>query len=121
MECVHLQDVSARAHRVHVVHDHPQFHKIMAFPGPAKSPDLSLRTFVGHPWDTCPEMASQAKDINKLADALQEEWHQIPQATIGWHCLVCLAVNGGPTHCRDLCEIDILPLTELEVPRHVSD
>ena len=30
-------------------------------------------------------------------------------------CLACLAANGGPTRCRDFCEIDTLTLTKVEV------
>ena len=61
------------------------------------------------------------QDSNELADALQEEWRRIPQATSGpltrstrRLCLACLAANGGPTRYSDFCEIDILSRDSLQ-------
>ena len=65
---------------------------------------LQFNTFVGHPlWRRVRRRPHKPQDIKELADAVQEEWRRIPQATfrrltmsMRRRCLACLATKGGP-------------------------
>ena len=63
---------------------HLQFHRIATLPWPAKSLDLSpIEHLWDIPWRRDRRRPHKAQEINELVDALQEEWRQLPQATIG--------------------------------------
>ena len=101
-----FQDDTARAHRARDHQDHLQFRTITTLLlWSARFPDLSPNE---HLWDILGRRVlrrpHKPQVINELADALQEEWHQIPKATTGRlissmrsRCLACLAANGGLT------------------------
>ena len=102
-----FQDDNARAHCARGVKDHLQFRRITTLPWPAKSQDMTL---MKHLWDILGRHVyrwpHKPPDINELADALQEKWCRILQATTGrlirrirCRCLACLAANGAPAHC----------------------
>ena len=118
-ECSHfLKTTLARAYRARVVQDHPQFRRITTLPWPAKSPDLPpIEYLCDILWRRVRRRPLKPQDINELADALQEKWRRIPQATTGRLIRSMrrhrLAVIGGPIRCWDLCDIDTLTLTKL--------
>ena len=60
-----FQDDNARAQRAPVVQDHLQFRRIMTFPWPVKSPDLSP---IEHWWDILARRVNP-QDINELTNA----------------------------------------------------
>ena len=90
---------------------------------PAKSPDLvSYWTFVGHPRETCPETASQAKGHQRARwctpggmapDPPSNYWeaHQEHEASL--YSVPCS--EWSPTRYWDFCKIDVMTLTNLEV------
>ena len=104
-----------------------QFRRIMTLPWPAKWPDLSpMEQLWGILGRRVQRRPHKPQDINELANALLEEWRQIPQATIGRlvrsmrrRCLECLATNGGPNRYWDFCETDIDPY-QTRSSKHVT-
>ena len=100
-----FQDDNARPHRARVVLDHLQRRQINNLPWPARSPDLSP---IEHLWDILGRRVRgrqvPPRTLGQLAQALQEEWHQIPQNAIRRlilsmrrRCNACLQAEGGPT------------------------
>ena len=103
-----FQDDNARSHRAHVVLNHLQTRGIQSLPWPSMSPDISP---IEHVWDILGRRVQghvpAPRNLQELANVLQEEWHRIPQNDIRLfvgsmrrRCVACLAVVQRDTDSK---------------------
>jgi hypothetical protein len=100
-----LMDDNARPHRARLVNDYLNSETIQRMDWPAYSPDLNP---IEHAWDILQQRISKRPQapntLQELADALEEEWHQIPQAdfrnlvqSFPRRCRAVIQARGGHT------------------------
>lgn len=104
-----LQQDNARPHVGRVVRDHFQQQQINVLPWPAVSPDLSP---IEHIWDELERRLRRRQNPpenhHQLAQALQEEWNNMPQQRIQRligsmrrRCQAVITAQGGHTRYWD--------------------
>ena len=100
-----FQHDNARPHVARVVNNFLRQHNVQTLPWPAVSPDLSP---IEHVWDEMESMLrrqpNQPTTLPQLAQALDQIWNNIPQATFNHYvgsmrrrCRECINANGGHT------------------------
>jgi len=100
-----LMDDNARPHRARLVNDYLNSETIQRMDWPAYSPDLNP---IEHAWDILQQRISKRPQapntLQELADVLEEEWHQIPQAdfrnlvqSFPRRCRAVIQARGGHT------------------------
>lgn len=100
-----LMDDNARPHRARIVNDYLARESIVRMEWPAYSPDLNP---IEHAWDVLQTRISalpvSPTTINELADALVQEWRQIPQQvfqnlvlSFTRRCQAVINARGGHT------------------------
>lgn len=105
-------DDNARPHRARVVNDYLARESIERMEWPAYSPDLNP---IEHAWDALQTRISQLPvaptTLNDLADALVQEWQQIPNQvfqnlvlSFTRRCQAVIRARGG--HTRSLLTVD---------------
>ena len=109
-----------RHHHIKFQHDNAWLHvarictqclvaeNVQVIPWPAYSPNMSP---IEHVWDALGRYVQQrvpvSANIQQLCTAIEEEWDNIPQATINslinsmqWRCVTVREENGGHTRYR---------------------
>lgn len=98
-------DDNARPHRARIVNEYLENKTIQRMDWPSLSPDLNP---IEHAWDILQQRISARPTLpqnrQELQTALQEEWQQIPQASLarlmgsmGRRCRAVIASRGGHT------------------------